>query len=599
MAIFSKLTAQLPRSQSFEKFMLNNWIYVDKTDLIYDLAINNDAFFLSRPRRFGKSTLVSTFEELFLHGTKPFVDESGKKQESYFKGLKIEKLWNDHQDYKVIHLDFSTFISDITDFLNKNPELKTSDNSFNAEQYVSLFNYHFARTIHAISDQSSINESLSGELIINRFKDLILSCGKNKVVLLIDEYDFPITHFPDILPKEEQEKYVSLVTSFLKSFYALVKTYNSYFRFIFITGITRYKDAALLTLGNTITDISQYPEFGTIAGFTREEIKHYFYDNLVCQAAIYYEKDPKNISDLDVENLLDLLATWYDGYCFDSLGKTHVFSTISILGFFKNSNREEMFSDYWFDLGGIPTILINNAKQLVAHKIINPFSKQNLFIVDKNTFLSPQSLDSMISPVLLFQTGYLTIARSFTNQVYLKFPNLELKRAFNTLQSSYLFNDDNNSLLQSQNGEAVIFNDSSVSLDFNCTVETLKSFFNQILNLIPYNQFSLNDEAAVASSIFLYLKGRDLICEAEAQNCIGRSDLKVYLNSHQVFIFEFKYLPENSAVTATSLLERAQEQILEKRYGAIANTQVRAFALLYSQKEKQLTLMSEVKLVNP
>ncbi|MDD7287892.1 MAG: PD-(D/E)XK nuclease domain-containing protein, partial [Succinivibrio sp.] len=255
-----------------------------------------------------------------------------------------------------------------------------------------------------------------------------------------------------------------------------------------------------------------------------------------------------------------------------------------------------MFSDYWFDLGGIPTILINNAKQLVDHKIINPFSNQNLFIVDKNKFLSPQSLDSMISPVLLFQTGYLTIARSFTNQVYLKFPNLELKRAFNTLQSSYLFNDDSNSLLQSQNGEAVIYNDASVCLDFNCSVDTLKSFFNQILNLIPYNQFSLNDEAAVASSIFLYLKGRDLICEAESQNCIGRSDLKLYLDSHQVFIFEFKYLPENATASAKDLLDKAQEQILTQRYAAIADTKVRAFALVYSQKEKQLCLMSEIKL---
>ncbi len=596
MPSFDDLITQLPRAQSFETFILSNWVYVDKTDLIYNLAKNRGSFFLSRPRRFGKSTLVSTFEELFLHGTKPFVDETGQTQESYFKGLKIEKLWNDHQDYKVIHLDFSTFISDITDFLNKNPELKTSDNSFNAEQYVSIFNSHFSRAIEEIIGQSSINESLSGELIINRFKDLILSCGKNRVVLLIDEYDFPITHFPDILPKDEQEKYVSLITTILKSFYALVKTYNSYFRFIFITGITRYKDAALLTLGNTITDISQLPEFGTIAGFTREEIKHYFYDNLVCQAAIYYQKDQENISDLDVENLLDLLATWYDGYCFDNLGKTHVFSTISILEFFKNPNRENMFSDYWFDLGGIPTILINNAKQLVDHKIINPFSNQNLFIVDKNKFLSPQSLDSMISPVLLFQTGYLTIARSFTNQVYLKFPNLELKRAFNTLQSSYLFNDDSNSLLQSQNGEAVIYNDASVCLDFNCSVDTLKSFFNQILNLIPYNQFSLNDEAAVASSIFLYLKGRDLICEAESQNCIGRSDLKLYLDSHQVFIFEFKYLPENATASAKDLLDKAQEQILTQRYAAIADTKVRAFALVYSQKEKQLCLMSEIKL---
>ena len=162
MASFYDLMTKIPRSQSFEKIMQNNWIYVDKTDFIYNLAKIIGAFFLYRPRRFGKSTLVSTFEELFLHGTKPFFDETGQKQESYFKGLKIEKLWNDHQDYKVIHLDFSTFISDITDFLNKNPELKTSDNSFNAEQYVSLFNSHFARAIEEIIGQSSINESLSG-----------------------------------------------------------------------------------------------------------------------------------------------------------------------------------------------------------------------------------------------------------------------------------------------------------------------------------------------------------------------------------------------------------------------------------------------------
>ncbi|MDY5734965.1 MAG: AAA family ATPase, partial [Succinivibrio sp.] len=94
MASFYDLMTKIPRSQSFEKIMQNNWIYVDKTDFIYNLAKIRGAFFLYRPRRFGKSTLVSTFEELFTHGTKSFVDETGQKQESYFKGLKIEKLWN-------------------------------------------------------------------------------------------------------------------------------------------------------------------------------------------------------------------------------------------------------------------------------------------------------------------------------------------------------------------------------------------------------------------------------------------------------------------------------------------------------------------------
>ena len=89
MPSFDDLITQLPRAQSFETFILSNWVYVDKTDLIYNLAKNRGSFFLSRPRRFGKSTLVSTFEELFLHGTKPFVEEKKQKQESpYFQKIK-------------------------------------------------------------------------------------------------------------------------------------------------------------------------------------------------------------------------------------------------------------------------------------------------------------------------------------------------------------------------------------------------------------------------------------------------------------------------------------------------------------------------------
>ena len=108
------LNCRLPEGQSFTTIVKHKQIYVDKTDLIYKLALNRKPILLTRPRRFGKSTIVSTLEELFTHGVKPFVDANGNLKESYFKDLAIEKLWKDDGDYKVIHIDFSTFDTDTT-----------------------------------------------------------------------------------------------------------------------------------------------------------------------------------------------------------------------------------------------------------------------------------------------------------------------------------------------------------------------------------------------------------------------------------------------------------------------------------------------------
>ena len=106
------LNCRLPEGQSFTTIVKHKQIYVDKTDLIYKLALDRKPILLTRPRRFGKSTIVSTLEELFTHGVKPFVDADGNLKESYFKGLAIEKLWKDEGEYKVIHIDFSTFDTD-------------------------------------------------------------------------------------------------------------------------------------------------------------------------------------------------------------------------------------------------------------------------------------------------------------------------------------------------------------------------------------------------------------------------------------------------------------------------------------------------------
>ena len=131
------LNCRLPEGQSFTTIVKHKQIYVDKTDLICKLALNRKPILLTRPRRFGKSTIVSTLEELFTHGVKPYVDADGNLKESYFKGLAIEKLWKDEGEYKVIHIDFSTFDTDTTYICDVRPDLRKNDK---AEVYAQFFN---------------------------------------------------------------------------------------------------------------------------------------------------------------------------------------------------------------------------------------------------------------------------------------------------------------------------------------------------------------------------------------------------------------------------------------------------------------------------
>uniref|UniRef100_UPI0025E395F0 AAA family ATPase n=1 Tax=uncultured Succinatimonas sp. TaxID=1262973 RepID=UPI0025E395F0 len=284
---------KLPLSvTSFSDFVAKSKIYVDKTDLIANLARFDAPIFLSRPRRFGKSTLVSTFQELFSNGLEKFKD------------LKIgtEGLWND-KTYKVIHLDLS---------LIKENTQKSFEEALLTQLKIAC---------------EATNENLKPVLYsAATYLQLFLKHNTdNQYVLLIDEYDAPLT--AAMADKEEFEKRRSV----LSEFFLTVKFYSSKFRFIFITGVTRYSNTSIFSAFNNIKDISFNPTYGAIVGYTQEELEHYFGDYIKNAAVALNEKEKTDKYTYEI--ILNELKNNYDGYSFDEECEHHVYNPWSILNF--------------------------------------------------------------------------------------------------------------------------------------------------------------------------------------------------------------------------------------------------------------------------
>ena len=237
--------AKLPLSiTSFSNFCERKKIYIDKTDLVAKLAQFDAPIFLSRPRRFGKSTLVSTFHELFSNG----LDK--------FQGLKIvtDNLWND-KTYKVIHLDLSKIKEQSGDVTFNELFLQQLDDAFSHSGYENILNEKIktpARYLDIRFNQKDITN----------------------LVLLIDEYDAPLTAVMGDKEEFESRRRV------LSNFFSTIKAYSGKFRFIFITGVTRNFNDSIFSSFNILEDISFNPTYGALVGYTQEELEHYFKDYL-------------------------------------------------------------------------------------------------------------------------------------------------------------------------------------------------------------------------------------------------------------------------------------------------------------------------------
>ncbi|GAK50030.1 hypothetical protein U14_01255 [Candidatus Moduliflexus flocculans] len=361
--------------QDFGSLIAQNCLYVDKTRQIAAMVDEGKYFFLSRPRRFGKSLLVSTLKA-FLEGRRDL-----------FRGLWIEQR-QDWTPHPVIHLDASLIPHD-TEIRLKAGLLEFCQQI--AEQY-------------GVEVRSQEYDAAFAELI----RRLSQQTGNN-VVVLIDEYDKPILDaLPDLTAARRQR-------DILKNFYEILKGSDHYLRFVFITGVSKFSKVSVFSGLNNLRDITLSPRFATLTGYTQEELERDFDEHLQ-QVCLQH--------DLTRTALLAEIQRWYNGYSWN--GEDRVYNPFSVLNFF----AEQQFSNYWF-ASGTPTFLLDliTSQQYETTEFENKRVPELIFNGD--------DLEQMNVFALLFQTGYLTITakeRDYAGATYtLNYPNFEVKQAFLTL----------------------------------------------------------------------------------------------------------------------------------------------------------------------
>ncbi|MFA4045901.1 ATP-binding protein [Prevotella sp. PCHR] len=358
--------------QSFESLRNDGYVYVDKTALVYKLADTGRYYFLSRPRRFGKSLLISTLEAYF----------SGKKE--LFDGLAIEELEKDWTEYPILHLDLNSRLYENADSLR-----------FELNKHLELW-------------ERLYGSEFSDRALEERFYHVIMKAYEQtgqRVVILVDEYDKPMLQ--SIGNEALQDEYRNI----LKAFYSVLKTQDRYIRFAFLTGVTKFGKVSVFSDLNNLKDISMDERYIDICGITEAEIHRYFEEaihDLAAKEGIGYEE------------CCNMLKELYDGYHFET-GTVGIYNPFSILNTFDSLK----FGDYWFETG-TPSFLVHLLKQ--ADYNLNNLQKEQVSADVLN------SIDSMSrNPIpVIYQSGYLTI-KGYDNRfkIYnLGFPNKEVENGF-------------------------------------------------------------------------------------------------------------------------------------------------------------------------
>ena len=503
---------------SFIKFYLNNYIYVDKTKYIRDL-IKLEKVFISRPRRFGKSLTLDTIATLFETGVEP-----------YFKGTWIYDKWTE-PTYPVLRLNFLNFDKNSLEKFNNKLNSKITE---------------FAELNHV----TTYKEKEEAEDSIDHLLEQ-LRLEKRQIVILIDEYDCQMTANinNETLYKQFQEK--------IKSFYANLKDKLA-IKFLGITGVTRLKDVEIFSIGSDINDITNDSAYSQMIGFTRDEIKKYYIDYLKLAASYENNCTVDNVTEAQIESLLDRLAKNYDGYCFDEFYKKKVFSTWSVNKFFQSvvSNKFVYFGEYWYDNGGLPSILVNYLKTHELN-IFEYLDKDKFLKVSSDDFKNPTALTTINQNVLMCQTGYLTLRSDLnkTSTVALGIPNGEIYKALNRLLANNIFK-----------GNTDITDDYGRSLLEVGTVDDIINLFNSALNSVSYDNYPIVSESSVQNMLKLYLLGAHQKVLSELHEAKGRADLVVNTDNRRI-VFEFKYA-KNETEAKSKLLD-AVEQIKTRDYGNI------------------------------
>ncbi len=480
--------------QSFEEIRAD-YIYVDKTEYIYNLTKAGKYLFLSRPRRFGKSLLVDTLRCLF----------EGKRK--LFEGLWIYDKWNWNDKYPVIKLDMGIF------------------DSRNIEEFsISLKNF-----FETIYEEFGVIKKYKKEISPkDLMANLVLALHRKyhtKVVILLDEYDKPI------IDNIEKKEYAIEIRDYLRSFYEIFKGLDNYIKFFFMTGVSKFSRVSLFSGLNNLEDISLYPQYGTLLGYTDDEITLYFKDYL----------DGIN---------REIMRYWYNGYSF--LGSDKVYNPFDVLQFLKSKK----YQNYWFRTG-TPSFLIKVLKERNEEPDIPGIENVELSADMLDTF----DVYTMPFETLLWQTGYLTIKEEIEDVVGIYYrlgiPNYEVRISLNR---EFLFN-----YLNAVEPDEVT--DYGRKARKALEQENIEKFVNIIKSLfagIPYSNVPLTRyEDYYKSVLYAFLMGAGFEVQVEDITDKGRIDLTVklpsiYKKESPVFIIELKVVNKKEGT--------ALKQIKEKKY---------------------------------
>ena len=475
--------------QHFENIRLNNYLYIDKTKQILNLIENGECYFLSRPRRFGKSLTLSTLEAMF------------KGKAELFKGLYAEEWVKEQAKHPnpVIKLDMS-----VLGFYENKKELNRSIINYLVRYYIEEYQLDIV-----VKDNSA-------DVFLDVINKLYKQFGP--VALLIDEYDKPITDNINNLEKANEMRET------LRSFYGVLKG-CSQVKFIMITGVSKFSKAGVFSSLNNLKDISMDEEYSDIVGYTQKELEKYFVD--------WFEKPMKKHS-LNREELLATIEEYYDGFSFD--GIVRVYNPFSILNFFS----DQEFNNYWYT-SSTPSFLAGYFKQ---HQINNFEQFRHLEVA--SDFADEQEIEKASPESFLFQAGYLTIEKKERKNksvfLTLDYPNEEVKQSMSRLFLKDIYKIDRYIPLGDNLWEAI------KSLNEG-NIEKIVEMFNNALTKIPYSDFPKNQNEYWYRSLFVMLLrgGAGVTSFQESYTSEGRSDLIIPFDD-KIIIIEFKFAKSSKSV---------------------------------------------------
>ena len=506
----------------FSALRQRNQIYVDKTSMIYEMARVRGKYLITRPRRFGKSLLVSTFESLFKNGLKDF------------KGLAIEDRWND-KTYTVVRLDFSESkeFSSVEEFAQK-----------------------FHERIESKFNAAGVALPQTKESFITRLSNGLQALPGSSLVLLIDEYDVPLTacmHNRDSF---------NAVRSIISELFLSIKANEGCLRFFFMTGITKFSNTSIFSAFNNLSDLSMDSEYGTLLGLTEEEIKHDF--------AEYLQK-ASSVLKVSEQEVLDRLRSHYDGFSFDEEAKTHVYCPWSVLNFFSRPHRG--FENYWYQSGGQPTVLMS---YLTHHALVQPSRYSETVLLRKSQLASSLQYNEIDTDVLLAQAGYLSIKEVVAGDyLRLGYPNQEVASSMAQLYADEMLRSQNRLQLGIPMYPVMMANES---------VDTIIDHFNKVFNAIDFNRYPIVDEASCRAFLQVLLIGAAMMPRVETHTAHGRSDLEVDAGQRH-WVFEFKFAQSGQDVNG--LLNEAVQQVKDRQYGEVPHTKDLIRVALVFEKEKR------------